>query len=285
MAMAAAGGAVGIAGSVTGGVSGAANGGNGNTTTYADDCSDGVTDPSDSREQATSLAQHQAICVQADDQDWFYVDTPDDGKAHLVDVDIRPELGGGIRLTAIAADGSEIGSTYTDNGAELQVHVSVGPATRTWFEFSRVFAGGKADVSVTYSDETDAFEPNNTRATASNVDPGKVITAMMLNPYRGTIDNAPEDWYAVNLEVGEHTFALSQVPEDVKLLLNFVSSSGVDLASASAPNAGATFSSTLDVTTAGRYFFSFAPASGTGGAFFSGKRPDRFSTPYSFRID
>ena len=114
------------------------------TGELVEDCDAAEADNNDTRETAMALGTGATLCVGVNDVDWLYVDTPDDGKAHILRVLIAPDPGADVSFEVeAAADDSSIGNDYTDVGADATLWVTLGPGTRTLLSFGRFTRGGR----------------------------------------------------------------------------------------------------------------------------------------------
>jgi hypothetical protein len=240
------------------------------------------------RDQAQPLGTEASFCVdEDDDHDWFYVDVPDDGKAHVIELELTPEPAAWVNAEVYAAaDFSKIGAMTIDEGTKTSAFVTVGPGTRTLFDFSEYAKSeGLTVVRTTVTAEKDPHERNNERDAAATITAGSEVRAQLMVPYTTDADRSSEDWYALDLGAGAHTVRVSAVAQEVYLSIDVLDGSGVAVDSADAPNRGAIFDFDFEAKTAGTFFFRFRAHAGELPAIGSGKLPKFLGDEYVFTID
>jgi hypothetical protein len=254
---------------------------------YVEACGAAEPTNNDARESALDLSAGATLCMSDEnDDDWFYLDAPDDGKGHVIQLDITQEPAARIGMTLFAKqDGSEMGMAYLEQGVSGSVYASVGPGTRTLIDFAPFWArDALATVKASLLTESDAYEPNNDRDAAATIQPGTEISAQLIVPYASLAQNSAVDWYKVELTAGSHVFHLTAVPEDLNVRASLSDSGRVDLATQHAPNRGAIFDFSFDVKTAGIYFF-VVDSFGDLPILVNGTKPRFLGEPYKFQID
>lgn len=228
-----------------------------------------------------------AINLPADDQDWFAIEVPDDGRAHVIDIAIGSSPTLGVTLTAVAArDFSVIGSEAVPHGADGKVHVSVGPGTSTLIGCQNRAGDGQAQLTLRTLDEMDEHEPNNVSADAAPIDLDTTIRAQFMRPYtasEGVTRDVADDWYAVELAAGTATLSLLGSPKSGRFNVSWTRPALGDgpIAVAAAP--GWVGNAEFDVPESGTYFIRFWPYSGFS-AFAAGDKPPHLAQSYRFRV-
>ncbi|HET7538835.1 MAG TPA: hypothetical protein VFK05_03160 [Polyangiaceae bacterium] len=254
-----------------------------------EDCANPDQIANDDREHAVDFGSGATLCVKNDsDSDWFYVDTPSDGRAHVIQLDISETDGSWVDIYISAEkDGSEMGRIHpSQRGLKLSAFATVGPGTRTFFQVEGYV--GNTDtttIDVSVSPEADAHEPNNDRASATLIQPGSEVSAQLILPYVSQTDQQLQDFYKVQLAAGEHTFQMTAVPSDLNLNVDVSDSTGAITSSHNhGPNRGAKFSFPISVAEAGTYYFRVESWDDLA-VVYSGTRADSYAQPYKFQID
>ena len=264
---------------------GAGGSGEPDTARVVEDCDSTAADGNDTRETAMPLGAGATLCVESTDEDWLYVDTPDDGKAHILQVLIAPDPGIRISFQAEAeADGSILGSNSTGSGADQTLWLTLGPGTRTLLGFSRFSTGGRFTLAASLETESDAYSPNYTKATAAEIAVNEEISAEVHQPYTSAMDKPYEDWYQVELATGQHTLSFTQVVSTQEVFVKILNPRGENIGTGNARNAGALFDYEFQVKDAGPHFISVSDFRGAPGSFDVGKRPASLSEQYVFSV-
>src|SRR6478609_8163818 len=179
------------------------SGGARSTAVHMEDCENRDAIPNDDREHAVDFGAGAILCLAESESDWFYVDMPSDGRAHVIEFDIKEQDDSLIYIAATAEkDGSDLGTIRpSQRGLKLSAFVTVGPGTRTFFE---VKGAGSSNDNITTIDllvsaEMDDHEPNNDRASATSIQPASEISAQLILPYVSATDQQIEDWYKIEL--------------------------------------------------------------------------------------
>jgi hypothetical protein len=264
---------------------GAGGSGPAGTERVMEDCDSTAADNNDTRETAMPLGAGATLCVKSADQDWLYVDAPDDGKAHILRVLIAPDPGISVSfLVEAAADGSSLGNDYTAAGTDQTLWATLGPGTRTLLRFSRFSTGGRFTLEASLEAETDAYSPNYTKETAAEIAVNEEISAEVHQPYTSATDKPYQDWYQVELATGQHTLSFTQVVSSQQVSVRIVDSRGENVGNDYAANAGALFDYEFAVKNAGVHFISVADFRGAPGSFAVGKRRASLSEQYVFSV-
>lgn len=180
--------------------------------------------PNDTREEALPLT-NASIWLEGSDEDWFYVDVPDDGRAHIIEVVQTQGIDLISRMDVVAAaDFSTLGSAFsTTEGATRTTYATVGPGTRTLLKFYATNRGvGRSDVTVSVTAEDDAYEPNPSRDEAAPIALDTDVTAQMIVPYVSATERSSEDYYLVELVEGTAVFRLLSTPSNLRYQINLL---------------------------------------------------------------
>jgi hypothetical protein len=258
-----------------------------NSGSHIEVCGEEETIDNNDRAHAQPLGESATFCVNGSDHDWFYVEAPDDGKAHVVQLDFVEDPDAWIQAQVHAdADFSELGGFIIDQGTESSVWVTVGPGTRTLFDFQNyVGNNGLSRVKATLTSEKDQHEPNNERDAAQAITQGSPVRAQLMVPYVAESQRTPEDWYKVELTAGAHVFKLTEVPEDVWLGVEISDSSRVAVASGRPPNKGATFDYEFEIDADGTYYFRLSNYISGLPVISAGNAPGFVTDEYAFTVE
>jgi hypothetical protein len=240
------------------------------------------------RDHAQPLGASATFCVKGSDHDWFYVDAPDDGKAHVLQLDFDEDPEAWIQARVYAdADFSDLGGFIIDEGTKSSVWITVGPGTRTLFDFRQYVSsdGGLSRVKATLTAEKDQYEPNNERDAAVAITQGSPVRAQLIVPYVADNQRTPDDWYKVELAAGAHVFKLTEVPQDVYLKVAISDSNRVAVASDTPPNEGATFDFPFEVKADGTYYFQLSIYIGGLPVIIEGNPPGFVTDEYAFTVE
>jgi hypothetical protein len=215
------------------------------------------------------------------------VEAPDDGKAHVLQLDFVEDPEAWIQASVYAAaDFSELGGFIIAKGTQSSVWVTVGPGTRTLFDFENYVANdGLSRVKATLTSEKDQHEPNNERDAATAITLGGPVRAQLMVPYVADNQRTEEDWYKVELTAGEHVFKLTQVPQDVYLRVEISDSNRVAIDSDTPPNKGATFDFPFEVEAEGTYYFRLTNYVSALPVIVEGKAAGFVTDEYAFTIE
>ena len=254
-----------------------------------EDCSNSEKIANNDREHAVAFGSRATLCVLNDsDSDWFYVDTPSDGRAHVVQLDISETDGSWIDIYLTAEkDGSDMGRIHpSQRGLKLSSFVVVGPGTRTFFEVQGyVNNTDTSTIDVSVSAEADDHEPNNDQATATLIQSGSEVSAQLILPYVSRTDQQIQDVYKAELPVGKHTFEMKSVPSDLFPVIEVRDSTDTVISDNNhGPNRGAQFSFTFTAAEAGTYYFRVENYVDVA-IVSSGTKADSYAQPYKFQLD
>ena len=257
--------------------------------TNQEDCSNADKIPNGDREHAVSFGSGATLCVIDDsDSDWFYVDTPSDGRAHVIKLDISETDGSWVDISVTAGNhGSTMGRIHpSQRGLRLTSFVTVGPGTRAFFQVEGyVRNSDTTTIGVSVSTEADEHEPNNDRASATLIQAGNEVSAQLILPYVSQTDQQTQDIYKVELGAGKHTFQMTAVPSDLYPSIDISDSADTILSSHHhGPNRGAKFSFPFTVDAAGSYYFHVESWVDLA-IVTSGTQADSYAQPYKFQID
>ena len=266
-----------------GGTSNAATGGA--ASALVEDCTSDEPDTNDTRDAAWPLLDGSRVCLAADDRDWFYVDTPDDGKAHILELGLAPDPGADVRFRAEAAsDGSTIGSDWTEESTDETAWLTLGPGVRTLIELSRYSVGGSVALTTRLQPEADPYSPNGSSDDAAEISVNEPITAEFHQPYSAATAQAYEDWYRVSLAVGPHKIAFSEVVTSQRVQVSVTNPRGEHVEGGAALNPGALLDLSFDAKLAGPYLISVSDFEAGPGSFSVGKKPAALSQSYTFEV-
>jgi hypothetical protein len=265
---------------------GATNSGNPDDPPRVEDCESGAPETNDTRETAWPLLDGATLCVRAQNEDWLYVDTPDDGKAHILKVIIAPGPGDNVEYDIeVESDGSRIGGSYSQNGADETAWVTLGPKVRALMRVVP-FTGSEHVVRVdaTLETETDEYSPNQTAETAAKIPVNEEITAEFHQPYSDAANQPFADWYSAELSEGAHTISFSQVVATQRLDVDVKNPRGETIASGYSTNAGALFDLDFQANMPGTYRFLVNDFIRGPGSIATGNRPAALTQSYTFKI-
>jgi len=256
---------------------------------HEEDCENSDPIPNDSKEHAVDFGAGATLCLITDsDSDWFYVDTPSDGRAHVFEFDITETDDNLINIEVTAEkDGSNLGRiSPSQRGLKLSAFLTVGPGTRTLFQvWGNASNSGTSTIKVSETAEADDHEPNNDRASATPIQPATEVSAQLILPYVSATDQEMQDWYKTELTAGKHTFQMMAVPSDLYPKIDVSDSANANLSNNNyGPNRGATFSFEFRVDEPGVYYFR-VDSSSSKDVLYSGVKADSYTQPYKFRID
>ncbi len=210
------------------------------------------------RDHAQPLGNSATICVDdGDDEDWFYVDAPDDGKAHVIRLDVEQTAEAHLGVAVYAdKDDSEITHTSFDLGVTDALYLTVAPGSRTLLDFYEYGTSrGLITLKTSLTTEQDENEPNNDRDGAKTISAGSEVHGQILVPYLTAEERESADWYRIELKAGPHVLHLTQVPERVWFGVWISDANRVEMDWDRPPNAGALFNFEFEVPADGTYYF------------------------------
>ncbi len=227
-------------------------------------------EPNNTRETATPVALNRIYagnCVDGpgDPMDFYEFTAPAaDVAGGYVQVQVRNVGGQSAEYEAWAAsDNEKVQDHYsTTDGANLDGWFTVAPGGK-YRVAVHMFAGTSPeftyDVQFKYTALNDAFEPNNSRATAKPLTLGTAIMASAAVPALGGLaptDAEKDDWYSVTLAAGTTTVLVSNVPSDTTCDVTAFDPSGAMVDEKYSTTDGANCKLDLvDLTMAGTYTF------------------------------
>lgn len=253
-----------------------------------ENCGVAETVDNEDRDHARPLGSGATICVDDDDdEDWFYLDAPDDGKAHVIRLDVEQAAEAHLGVAVYAdKDDSEITHTSFDLGVTDTLYVTVAPGSRTLLDFYEYGTSkGLITLKASLTTEQDANEPNNERDKAKLISAGSEVHGQILVPYLSAEERASADWYQVELKAGPHVLHLTEVPERVWLGIWISDSNRVDLDWDRPPNAGASFNFEFEVPADGTYYFELDSYAGELPVAIQGEPETYLSEGYVFTIE
>ena len=269
---------------------GGEGGGGGSIDEHFEETSDGVeTVENNDREHAVPLPPTASIFLTTGDEDWFKVEAPSDGRAHVIELDVKQQAGLRTFVRALAGeDYAELGGQALQAGVSTSVFLTVGPGTTTLIQFTPWGAtekpGGKrAEVALEVRAEDDAHEPNNTRETAAPISLNTDVSAQIMIPFASAAEQVAMDWYSVPLEVGPASVNVSAAPGGGRIRIMRYNAANVP-STVVALVEGQTGVFDFTIAAAGTYYFLFERYTGFE-AFSQGAEPAFLSQPYTFRVE
>lgn len=262
----------------------------GQSTYDYEEPSDGSPDGNDTRELAIPLLGVASIHLPRGDEDWFSVEVPSDGRAHILTFHLQQEFSlAAVYEVRAASDDSSIGAHVFPTGTTGEVSVTVGPGSTTLLRLTPQAGndGGRAVLWVDDVPEQDDYEPNQDHQSAAAIAVGQEVIAQMVIPYTSSTDQNEEDWFTIDLASGMTTLEVSQIPADLRLWINLHDDEGTPLQNeiTSAGQFRATVE--LDVLDGGQYYLRFLGyrAAGFGSHARPGEHLGYFEEPYIFRVE
>ena len=178
-------------------------------------------EPNDENGAATAYtlgATAQGCVATADDIDAFTFTVPDDGTGGGVLLEFTG-VGPGALSTRVYVEGDNgaLAAAYEPNqGANLTHYFAAAPGRKYYVQVES-FSGTTFGYTMkaTYTPVADAFEPNDTRETATPIGLNMPYSAYYFAGFTSAAKPAEaqlNDYYKVNLGVGLATFTLSQAP-------------------------------------------------------------------------
>lgn len=268
----------------SGGSGGSGGGGVETPPDYVETC--GEADDNDTQEKAVPFGAKATLCLEDDDIDWMKVQTPDDGKAHLLKLsyDQPEDVGFDLNLHA-GKDNSKIGNFWSDGGTKGHFYVTVGPNTTTYLKFERYGEPGLVKFELSVTPENDEHEPNNERSQAAQVNLNEDIKGQFWVPYTSDTDRAADDWFKADLAVGKATVKFTHVPENQGYTVKILDKDGKDVTEVWGSNAGAIWEEEFDVETAGTHYFHLMNYGSSDLEGIIVGEPKSLTEQYSFRIE
>jgi len=260
--------------------------------TFIDNCGAAEMPPNNDRDHNTPIVLGSTVhaCLQ----------TYDDVDMYAFTVPPSPTPGGLVvaKFTNVDASGNLDArfQSVADNGTFGDAYGSAGTNVTGWFA---AIAGQKYRLQVTsftsamqtkytlalsYIPVSDPNEPNDTRQTATSIQPGTPVSGYFFSGFEtSTKTNPTDNWYKVTLTAGMATIALTHVPTNVEGDVEFVSSDGVKI-SEKYDTAGGNDITLQSMVSAADYYvhvyaFGRVPTLGHDDAV-----PDNFSTAYTLNV-
>ncbi len=282
------GGMAGLGGNAGGGAAGSAGAGGsaGEVLTETPDGMETVDNDTRGTALAITLPSRATIYVTPNDEDWFSVTPPNDGRSHIVSIVIAQEASALTQIDGYTlVNNAPMDSFGYALGTTGYAYATAGPGATLLFRFMpRLGAinSGLVHLSFDVETENDAYEPNNTKMTARQIATGMTYSGIVLDPWVSDLERPRQDWFAVDLAVGPVTVSFTAVPSEGRLNVSRVNPAGATTNMGS-NTVGAIRDYTFTTTEAGTYYLMFEPFSGIAG-FSSGAKPAYLSEPYSFRV-
>lgn len=240
----------------------------------------------DDRDHVLPMPHRGSLWLPANDRDWFYVEAPDDGRAHVLELRVEQDAPTRAEVVAYAAaDNSEIGRILVPQGTTRTIWVSVGPGTTAHIEF-RANRPGRLDfVFVGMTAELDEYEPNNDRDSAKPVAVNTPFSGQQIIPYSSDVERDLSDWYEVTLDAGEAVVNVLDVPDNVGFAIRMLDEMN-NVTNLPMFMPGVIGSREVTIPTPGKYRFQLTNHSNSAiPAFASGTMPANMSETYTVRID
>ena len=269
---------------------GAANAGGGQSSGGGpldlEDCASRLPEDNDTRETAKPLGDGASLCVRnANDNDWLYVDSPDDGKVHILELKFTPEATADVAFALESAeDGSSLGNDYTARGTSETLWATLAPGIRVLLRITDFSYPGHVEITASLTTEGDTHSPNQTKDTAAQIKVNEEVVGETHRAYRNANDKPFEDWFQVELAPGAHTISFTQVVSSQQVWVGVTNPRGESVTNGYARNAGALFDLAFDAKIAGTYFFRVADFNSGPSSFVVGKEPAHVSGSYAFTI-
>jgi hypothetical protein len=217
--------------------------------------SDGVeAQPNDTREEALPLPESPSVWLNGpDDEDWFYVDTPDDGKAHLLTVRLVQEAGTATFCSLLSADFTQIGKYGPDTGTTNGTfYATLGPQAHVLLRLlSNNLKQGRVVVDWQLTDEADPYVHGD-KAHATPIELDSEISAQLLNRYVSESNQGSADWYQLDLAAGSTTVRIVSAP-GIHMNATLVDSNNVELKNTTSA-VGVTGDLAFNLAKAGHYY-------------------------------
>lgn len=253
-------------------------------------------EPNENRDQAAALtlgADRAACSASETDQDWF------EFSAAMGDGHYRLALSG-------VGDGTVSATVYakSDNGEVATVDGDAAGKSVTLFfsakagQTFRVNVTGAAEnsevpafkytVNAAFTPVADAFEPNDSRDTATALTLGTAVNASFLAGHAAGApipETAYDDWYRVTLVAGQRLdVALENVATNVPPMVVVYAPDQSEYASESRSTDGQSllWTATDAITTAGQYWLKVSPAGAVEEA--APALPDHFTRQYKLTV-
>ncbi len=222
-------------------------------------------EPNGDTAQATAYALGESTrgCVGLNnDVDTFSFTTPADGTGGGVLVSFT-EVGKGsetplgalsVRFRA-EGDNGDVFTTYTATaGGNLSAYFAAAPG-RKYYVQVEPFSGEKFvyTMKATYTAVADAFEPNDTKATATPIELNTGYSAYYFAGYTGAAAPTEEqlaDYYSVDLAAGPATVKLRNMPGTLTGYIHVFNPAGVETSTEYVTTAGADVTDTFTVEAA-----------------------------------
>ena len=257
-------------------------------------CDSAETTPNNDRQHSTPYALGTEFhgCLQNDlDVDFYTYTLP-----------AAPAQGGYllVSLTDVGADGGLTATTQAaaDNGEVIHAIGISGSSVFHWFNgkagatfrvkvehFISATTAIPYTLKVAYSGVPDINEPNDTRATATQIVAGKAVTGYLFGGYENSTsvaDAAWEDWFKVTLPAGVASIALTDVASDINAALTLYNSLGTEVAHKYSASDGESVVMSQPVT-AGDYYVKLTPFTSQTVDGEGSTVPAYLTQPYTFK--
>ncbi len=226
--------------------------------------------PNDDPNHATPLALGTPYlgCIETQaDLDYFQFTVPTSsvqgGWVTVVVSDVAAQLF--VENTVLSvADKGGIGDAISPNlGANASLYFAGKPGAQFLVRLSGyVGRTGAYTVTVSFQDNPETGEPNNTRAQATPLTVGTPFQGKFFAGYTTSAEptNADwTDWFSIPLTPGNFTVKLTNAPADIASHIFFYDTQGAELSDTYTGTAGSDLTLTLTIATAGTYFVTTVP--------------------------
>jgi hypothetical protein len=239
------------------------------------------------RDHVLPMPSEGSLWLPPGDEDWFYIDVPDDGRAHVIDMTIAQAANMRAYVRAYAeVDDSQLGSALAPAGTTRNVYVTVGSGTRTHIAFV-TSSSGRLDFTVnSITAELDEYEPNNDQYSAKPIALNTDVSGQQIVPYSSQDSRDVSDWYEVTLGVGPVVVNVVSAPANVGLAVHLMddTNSTTELRRFARGVIGQT--PAFNVTRAGKYRFRLTEHSNSSlDRFYSGPKPESLYRTYTVRVE
>jgi hypothetical protein len=215
--------------------SGGGSGGTGGSPAMA--CGFPDFEPNDSRDTATPYTAGRQVreCVgTATDVDFFEVRSPADPAGGFFAGALTDVGPGTIEVKVYSASDNAAlleNVQSLDEGGSVYFYWAAAPGQTYRVAVGR-FGGGSApfaySLTASYTAVVDPFEPNDVKAQAAMITPGRAVSARMFAGHRAKLVTREEyfDWYRFQAATGTVTVTIDEVPSNVSLLVELQGPAG-----------------------------------------------------------
>lgn len=252
---------------------------------YMETC--GEDDANNSKDTAIPFGAKAKLCLPEGDIDWMKVVTPDDGKAHLIELSFEQQADARFRMDAIAdVDNTTIDTYWSDKGTKKTIFLTVGPNTTTYLKFEPYGEYGYVDFTLKLTAENDEHEPNNERTKAAPVNLNEDIKGQLWTPYVSENDQVSDDWFKADLAVGTATLKIAHAPENQRYAVEVFDKNNVSVDTLWMDALGSISEQEIEIETAGTHYFKLRDyGSDHLDGIITVTKPKSLTEQYTFRIE